>query len=36
MFDGMEFYVVNSDDKEIRATKRFLEEQIVKHGGTRV
>ena len=36
MFDGMEFYVVNSDDKETRATKRYLEEQIVKHGGTRV
>lgn len=36
MFAGMEFYVVNSDDKLKSATKRYLEEQIVKYGGIRV
>jgi hypothetical protein len=36
MFDGMEFYIVNSEEKGDRNTKRFLEESIVKHGGTRV
>ena len=36
MFDGMEFYIVNSEERGDRNTKRFLEESIVKHGGTRV
>ena len=36
MFVGMEFYIVNSDDKKEQSTKRYLEEQIIKYGGTRV
>ena len=34
MFRGMEFYIVNVDDKV--ANKPFLESRIVEHGGSRV
>ncbi len=34
MFKGMEFYIVNVDDKV--ANKAFLESRIVEHGGGRV
>ena len=34
MFKGMEFYIVNVDDKV--ANKPFLESRIVEHGGSRV
>ena len=34
MFKGMEFYIVNVDDKI--ANKAYLESRIVEHGGSRV
>lgn len=34
MFEGMEFYIVNTDERE--ASKHFLETVIVTNGGTRV
>ena len=34
MFSGMEFYIVNVDEKV--ANKPYLESRIVEHGGKRV
>jgi len=34
MFEGMEFYIVNTDEK--KATKNFLETVIATNGGQRV
>ena len=34
MFNGMEFYIVNVDDRI--ANKPYLESRIVEHGGRRV
>ena len=34
MFEGMEFYIVNTDEKA--ASKQFLETMIVTNGGGRV
>jgi BRCT domain, a BRCA1 C-terminus domain len=36
LFEGMEFYIVNVNDKDPVANKPYLEMRIVENGGRRV